>query len=508
MSLKTFPRSPSLRHFKNQAKDLYKAISSPSKGVYAEEGEALEGWRRLCASHPRWVGVSEDKAASQEVSLSDAQLVIAREYGFASWGRLRDCTLAIERYGTSPHQAPKDSARDDAAGRANEFLRLVCLTYGNDHPSRRQQAAEMLVAHPEIALESIHTVAALGDVAAARAMLTAQPELARLPGGPHGWEPILYLAYARPELPIEGSDPVEVARLLLAHGADANAGYLWNNEPYVFTALTGVFGEGESGPVNQPRHPNEMELVRVLLEAGADANDTQTVYNRQFTPGTSHLEILLAYGLGGKSKGPWYARLGGQIPEPREMLEGQLIWAAEHGFRDRVALLAKAGVDLNCTGHRKRTPYETALLHGHAEIADDLLKFGASRQALAPEEELIVAIHAGNRDRVTALQQENPGLPDSLGERRVHILIAAVAANQIAAVRLMIELGFPVNTTIRSSALHEAAWHGDLDLARLLVEHGADRDQRDPTHDARPLDWARYNNQTLVAEYLEGLDAA
>jgi hypothetical protein len=46
------------------------------------------------------------------------------------------------------------------------------------------------------------------------------------PGGPFAWEPLLYLTYSRigggP-----GRSAVEVARLLLEHGADPNAGYLW-----------------------------------------------------------------------------------------------------------------------------------------------------------------------------------------------------------------------------------------------------------------------------------------
>ena len=42
----------------------------------------------------------------------------------------------------------------------------------------------------------------------------------------------------------------------------------------------------------------------------------------------------------------------------------------------------------------------------------------------------------------------------------------------------------------RQSALHAAAWNGDLEMARLLVDAGADVRARDGEHDATPRGWA------------------
>ena len=47
----------------------------------------------------------------------------------------------------------------------------------------------------------------------------------------------------------------------------------------------------------------------------------------------------------------------------------------------------------------------------------------------------------------------------------------------------------------RHTALHAAAWKGDLRMARLLVEAGADRSIRDARHDGTPLDWAETAHQ-------------
>ncbi len=75
--------------------------------------------------------------------------------------------------------------------------------------------------------------------------------------------------------------------------------------PTPFTVLTRVLGEGELGPARQPRHPHSLALGRMLLEAGADPNDGQALYNRMFEPGNDHLELVFEFGLGTGDGGPW-----------------------------------------------------------------------------------------------------------------------------------------------------------------------------------------------------------
>ncbi len=64
----------------------------------------------------------------------------------------------------------------------------------------------------------------------------------------------------------------------------------------------------------------------------------------------------------------------------------------------------------------------------------------------------------------------------------------------------------------RTTALHSAAWEGDLRMAKILVAAGADLDARDTEHNGTPASFARVaievtNNPECraVAEYLEGL---
>ena len=65
----------------------------------------------------------------------------------------------------------------------------------------------------------------------------------------------------------------------------------------------------------------------------------------------------------------------------------------------------------------------------------------------------------------------------------------------------------------RQTALHSAAWNGDLRMVQQLTAAGADRHARDEQYDGTPLDWARTsitvtNNRQCeaVADYLQRLD--
>jgi len=437
------------------------------KALHASEPDAMARVREF---HPR------PDEALKKFSLNDAQLVIARSYGFASWSKLKQHLDVIDQHSW---RVPEEPADADSEPVADRFIRLACLTYLADPPRRRDKARELLAARPSISRENIYTAATIGDIAAVQEMLAANPRLASRRGGPNNWEPLLYAAYSRLNSEAEGHSTLEAARLLLAHGADPNAGFLWDGR-YIFTALTGAFGEGESGPVHQPEHQYCNQLARLLLEAGADPNDSQTLYNRMFTGGTRHLELLFEFGLGKGGGRAWFKRLGSGIETPAQMLQQQMAWAAKYNQMDRMRWLVEHGVDVNTPDTRlRRRPYELALLNGNLEIAQYLLDHGAKQTALNDLDAFAAACLTADADRARTLLAKDPTLVDQLGDQRTELLNRAAEQDRRDAVRLMAELGFDVNGVKRTAPLHLAAAGDHVEMIKLLIELGANPLVRD-----------------------------
>ena len=490
------PSEPSLQQLRHQARDLQRAVRRGDQDALAEAAQ------RHPAGRP-------DTAAAARFRLSAAQLVVARRYDFPSWARLRRYVEVVERYSRFPE-------RMTSASPADEFLRLACLYYDDDQPGRWAQAHQILLARPEITQVSIYAAAAAADVPRLAAHLAGDQGAAARPGGPFRCEPLFYLAYARHDPAIGKTAVLTAARMLLEAGADPNVGYLWHGLPTPFTVLTGVFGEGELGPVRQPRHPHSLALARLLLEAGANPNDGQALYNRMFEPGHDHLELLFEFGLGTGDGGPWKARLSDALDTPEQMVRGDLGWAISHGMTERVRLFVGHGVDIVSPFGDGTTSAECAAVTGHPELVRYLVAHGAPAPDLRPAERFVAAALAADQAAVAELRAARPALLDAVRRARPALIVWAAAQGQPGSVELLAGLGFDVNAKGRSdvpaedpwqTALHVAAMEGHLDLARSLLRLGADPDIRDQRFGGTPLGWAGYFGQEQLIELLEPLTA-
>ncbi len=263
------------------------------------------------------------------------------------------------------------------------FVGLACVNYdggGSSSADRIAEAHRMLEADSTVATGSIEALATVGDHQQLSELLDEYPEAITEECGPYDWPPLLYAIYSR----IQTNDPdwsaPETVRVLLEREADPNAGFLWQDLVPPFTALTGTFGNGEG---HQSRHPQRMQIARLLLESGADPNDGQTLYNNgiggENHDDPSHLELLLEFGLGSQQNGPWYERLGSQLRDPKELLYDELE-AAIHRDRPRhLALLIQQGLDLNrAIGRSRMTPAQLAAKAGNKEIFQILADAGAN----------------------------------------------------------------------------------------------------------------------------------
>ncbi|MGZ4165930.1 MAG: ankyrin repeat domain-containing protein [Solirubrobacteraceae bacterium] len=490
---------------------LHTGAKSFQRAVRAGDAGAAEVVREF---HPR---LSDAQPGSPELngfSRADAQLVVARSFNFPSWPKLKAYLETVSAYARSPHAQPVGGPVANERELADEFLRLACLNYGSDDPVRVARAAELLEANPGLASVSIHSAAAAGAVDAARALLARDRTVVSAEGGPFDWVPLLYATYSR----IEDSPPersaVEVARLLLDAGADPNAGYLWEGLSPPFTALTGAFGSGEG---TQPRHPHCLELARLLLERGAEPNDSQTLYNCGWTTSDDWLELLLDFGLGTGDGGRWRRLLAPAHESPREMLEDVLKAAASAGLTRRVGLLLDRGVDPNGYGtchpiYEGRSPLREAALCGHPEIVT-LLEHAGARSDLDDVDVFVCAATAGDRARTDVMVGADPSVLERAIARAPAQLVRAARADRVAAVALLIELGFDVNAVDRATplhvvALHEAAMRGSMPIIRLLTEHGADPTIRDASYRATPAGWADHFGMREARDFLAGREGA
>jgi ankyrin repeat protein len=499
MSTTPLPGRPHLEHLRNEARDLQRAIARSDDGALALVG----------AHHPRGAD------AVTGFRLADAQLVVARRYGFASWPRLRRHVATV----TELTRAPDEVAPTGEP--AADFLLLACLNYsGDDGPDRWSQADALLAAHPGLPAENLYVAAAVADADNVQRHLAADDGAASRAGGPHRWEPMLYLAYARSTRDPGAHAATATARLLLDAGGDPDAGFLHHGLPSPFTALTGIFGEGEQGPRHQPRHPHSLALARVLLDAGADPNDSQTLYNRMFGRDDDHLVLLFEYGLGSGAGGPWRQRLGDAqhppidaIPSPERLLRDQLGWAIRHDMPARVRLLIEHGVDVTTPFDDGRTPTEAAALTGAVAIVDDLVRAGAPRPALDPADALLAAALAGRAPHVARLVEHDPDLPAATVAAHPTAILEAIAAGRGEAAARLVALGFDVNAPAGpgqsyargATAVHAAASDNEVELVRELLALGADPDARDHAFDSTPLGWARYGDAREAAEILSAV---
>ena len=96
MRQKQFPPNPNLEHLKSQAKKLLKAY----------RGGSADAIDRIRPFIPRLSNATDAEIQQAEFGLQDAQLVIAREYGFENWSQLKERVIHLGQ------NTEEDTAKD------------------------------------------------------------------------------------------------------------------------------------------------------------------------------------------------------------------------------------------------------------------------------------------------------------------------------------------------------------------------------------------------------------
>jgi ankyrin repeat protein len=379
------------------------------------------------------------------VRLSSAHLVLAREHSFASWPALVH------------------------AAEASVAAVVLAAT-----ERRRGYAERLLAARP--GLERDRWI---------RLVLGREWEGdANEPGGPRAWSPLHYVCHS-------AFETTELARALLAHGADPNAYYA--NEHGPMSALYGAAGV-----------KHDPELTRLLLEHGADPNGEpwfgDALYHSTEAESPDCLALLLEHGAGPTGSNALAHALDSDRIEPVRMLldagadanEGVALAHAVRRGRspEFLRLLVERGADLDRPGGEAwrgdvplRTPYAHAVLRGDDAAAEMLRELGAST-AVDPADAAIVSIARGKRP--------DAALPDKLDPAQQEVLVLAALRGNVDLVVGVFGIGFrgvagggPAGTL-----LHHACWVGDADLVERLLTLGADPVAPSGLAFDTPLAWA------------------
>jgi ankyrin repeat protein len=474
----------SLEQQRKRAKELVRAH---------REGDAAAA-QRVADRLPRARGKAVADVLASSLTLSEAQLVIAREAGYPSWP-------ALKRALSQP--------REDSEARDSDEALLDAALAGDAATVQAALAKRGLHERASLAL-----AAALIDRTALQALLAADPTLADRTAGRRGWTPLHYVCASRhrSDDPRASAERAQIARQLLALGADANA---IAREPAFDLANAASFdqdawtAQGEAiTALSLAAHSASAELVHVLLAAGADANKSQCFVEGAVRSGDPSI-VQLALDAG--ASWSWRELVTCVELGRRDMARLLVEHAEREGERcGEAQLLAPAlhaairrGADaelIETLLGRGRLPlsqpvwqaaYGCALRHGHAVAAELLRGRGVDEQAVDPIDRLLGACVTGER----AEQQQLSRARQAAGPAFVaadHRLVAwAVDHGRGSTLRALLEVG--LDPDVRDEAgrppLQLAVAAGSLELVETLLAAGARVDARD--YDGRtPLEAA------------------
>lgn len=454
---RSLPKNPDISWLKKQAKKLLKRFQEGNPHALAI----------VKSSHPK---------ADAFASLRDAQLVIARSYGFPGWQELSEAVELAQ------------DAEKNLSDKAALFIQLGCVQYnGNDSLRNYQRARKLYASYPEIAEFNFYTALVANNASVVSKYLGSDATLAKTPGGPFSWPPLLYVTYSRIGQPEDTLQSLSILKQLLDCGADPNS-HVILDDTYRFTALTGAMGEGEQG-VNQPPHQNAEQMVALLLDAGANPNEGQGLYNTMFTDSADKwLALLFNRGLNASDPLNWDD--GGHGPQ-LTTLEYQLASAVGSNRLSRVKLLLNAGTSPNaCDTYNGRSVHTNAVLANHTEIALLLEEKGAIVEQLDFRDQFRLACVRADSDAIAGLLESNPALKED-----PTLLHAAAEHASPVVVRELISQGFDINGQSKHgrTLLHNYALSNDVASIQALIRLGARTDIRDNSHSSIAAGFAAYS---------------
>jgi hypothetical protein len=157
-----------------------------------------------------------------------------------------------------------------------------------------------------------------------------------------------------------------------------------------------------------------------------------------------------------------------------------------------IEALLEGGADPTAAPAGSRSPYREVRRRGRADVAALLISHGAVDDT-GEVDTFLDACARADHDAAKELLLRHPDLLAQLTDEDHAALVDAADHGRLDAVRLMVDLGFPVESRggeDGATPLHAAAASGSVDVVRLLLDRGADIEAPDATWQSSPLVWA------------------
>lgn len=442
------PARPSLEHLRKQAKDL------------VHSGAAAR--------------------------LADAQLMVAREYGFPSWTKLK---LHVESLSGDPVETFVSAVKANDVEKAARALRA--------HPELRARLDDAL---PGFSFDGTALLAAAG--LRSRPMIDLLLDAgADIDQKSHWWAGGFGV--------LDSADPALVLYLLergatMTINAAARLGRLDEVERLVREDPAAVHARGGDGQT--PLHvASTVDVARFLIDNGADVDALDV--DHESTPAQylvrEHPDVARFLVERGCRSDILMASALGDLPLVEQFVQRDPTSVeTEVSARYFPMRNPRAGGSIYIwTLGANKTPHQLAREFGHEDVFQFLMKH--TNDAL----QLATACELGDRALVDEILARRPDIADALSEHERGRLAAAAENNNLGAVRLMLGAGWPTNVPGRmgATALHWAAHNGNAEMARELLRAGAATDVEESTYRAAPLGWAfhgsRFGSRSPWADY-------
>lgn len=453
------PARPNLEHLRRQARALHRQLRRRDSG-------AIERFHAI-----------EPDGDPATAPLTQAQHVIAREYGFASWPRLRAHVLATTRV-VGPAEALAAAIRSGETSRVDEVLArhrelrdarlnealhgeafgatplIVAIRRGTpgmvdlllQHGASIHQRSHWwaggfgVLDHPNGlasfliergAIVDAHAAARLGMLDRLAELIAADPAVVHARGGDG-------------QTPLHVAGSVPVAELLLDHGAGIDV----LDVDHESTPAQYLVGE----------HP---DVARLLVRRGC------------------RTDLLLTAALGDLDRARHHLDTD---PQLIHMAVNETWFPKRNPHAGGTIYIWTLGQD--------QTPHALARERGH----DDLLRLLMERTP--PELALALACTWGDEPAIQRLLGTQPGLTRSLSPAVRRKLPDAARANLTDAVARMLAAGWPVDARgdLGGTALHYAAWAGNLAMTREVLRHAPPLDVTDTAYGGTPVGWALHGS--------------